>query len=187
MTLIAGRHTATFTVSIRNDNDLEGTEDFSLELEIPLSAARWNVIEGPRNKTTVYIRDDGEYCSSALVCSNHVPETCAVIVCCYFEYSDSFTHSYIHSCTFISIKILIWYHFVILLNTQIDLSCLCSLAISVYGSMLQIDATMHHLSCSRSRGRGCMLKDVWPKGHCQLLAGCNQSLVVAVLPVLLPA
>ena len=63
---------ATFKMDITNDLVAESTEEFFLDLEIPLAAAAIDVIKGSPGIATVRIRDeDGECCSSAPYSSEH--------------------------------------------------------------------------------------------------------------------
>ena len=62
MTFNARTKERTFTVTIRDDVDLEFGEYFFLDLEIPAAAAEYGVTKGSPDRATVNIEDDGETC-----------------------------------------------------------------------------------------------------------------------------
>ena len=62
MTFNAGRKERTFTVTIRDDVNLEFDEYFFLDLEIPPAAGNYGVTARSPERATVNIEDDGETC-----------------------------------------------------------------------------------------------------------------------------
>ena len=62
MNFNARRKERTFTVTIRDDVNLEFDEYFFLDLEIPAAAAAYGVKKESPERATVNIEDDGETC-----------------------------------------------------------------------------------------------------------------------------
>ena len=67
----ATKHVSSFKIYISNDEVVESTEEFFLDLEIPSSAVAAGAIKGsPENATVIIANDDSECCSSALFYSS---------------------------------------------------------------------------------------------------------------------
>ena len=75
----ATKRVSSFKIYISNDEVVESTEEFFLDLEIPSNAVAAGAINGsPENATVIIANDDGECCSSALFYSSNTTKTVCI-------------------------------------------------------------------------------------------------------------
>ena len=64
---------SSFKINISNDEAVESTEEFFLDLEIPSNAVAAGAIKGqPDTATVIIVDDDSECCSRALYPSDYI-------------------------------------------------------------------------------------------------------------------